>query len=422
MNLRQIQERIEELQALQAAIQKKQQDEAVSKERDEERALWYAQCEREENVKKRAQEEMGALFLIKPSFENALRKKPIEIDQIKALLEEIHKIPFNCLKTSKEINDSIPRRYFYDIGIRTAIKRGDLALLQLLWHDFDEWIPKLYAFKTTTNALFDEEYVDLNALIQAILHKTETCALWLLEQNISPNSLYCTNDSRCKRFCETALTLAIKNGHDLLAKELIKRGAWIGKAYTQNIERWKEGYNGDTWCHEDRRLSEAVDAHFTPLMIAVQKNNEGLVSFFLEQGAFNLESDENRKTMVDLTTDNKIKALLLSHLSHHERLERIHYYNENTLPNEYCCSVSKRIMTRPAKDRNGYYFCQEALLNQCLNNPTDLQGPQGASLTQATLLDLLSLPVDKELQSKCKTFVEQSESVLAPSLTYKKGY
>ena len=420
MSLRQVQEEMAKLQML----AKKLQDEENEKEQ-ERKQNEYVQARAMKQ--QRAKEETEAFLAIKESWDNACEQ--LSIEQIKILLDKIHNIPFNIIEDKNQIEDTNPRRYCYRKGIVSAIKKGNLEVLKLLWDDFYLWIPKLYRFQTTTNALFDKKYCDENALILAICFKQEECALWLLGKGISPNSLYTKQikGTTSRIFHSTALTLAIQLDMVELSKELIRQGAWIGERYTKEIEEWEQQGHHDTggwglgshWI--DRKLPDGFDTQFTPFMFAAYRDNKNLVNFFLEAvGASVLECNKNDKPVISFTSNEEIKQIMRATLANAQRMGLINF-NLEDIPLECRCSATGVIMTRPAKDKYGNYFCQEAVLNACLKNPSQLRGPNRNAITEKQLLDLLSLPVDKERQLKCTQLVEEAESRQDSTLTYKKS-
>lgn len=407
MTTAEIREQITKLQQIVVERQQIEENEKRSKKNEEHLKIL--------EIKKNVHEnEINFLNLMKIEWMQACDSQ--SIDTIKNLLKKIHAVPCYQIETKKEfaeIQSKEPREFLYYYGMSAAFKHDHLELFKFLWDDYKELLPQRYLFEISINdALFATTDKDRNALMCAIDFKSEKCALWLLNQGVDVNSssLIKPKSSNEKELVEdTALSFAIKKNLIELAKQLILKGAWIGKDYTEKLKEWQEkGYHRGRgygqYSYDTRGFKHSFDPVDTPFYLAVVKKNKELVSFFLERHASPLEKcGHGDKAVLDFAIDPDIKRLLLNSLPHSKRFQLLKI--DQAIPTAFKCSRTGRFVNVPAKDTEGKVFCKEAILENCLISPEKNLSRQQI----AEILELLSQPTNINLQQECRDFLEACE-------------
>lgn len=247
-------------------------------------------------------------------------------------------------------------------------------------------------------------------LIYAIQNRKISCASLLIELGADVNvfnteHLTLGNHSvKEDKLLGTALTAAIENNLTNIAIMLCESGANTNVAYKRSVSIWRFPDIGT------RYYAASFDPEMTPFLMAAKYNNFELVDYFLGKG----ENKDNHQTQpaLRLTTDQKIKNLLLDQYTFAERLHHTHFTGD--IPVKLRCFISKTIMTEPVTYEmfgRKITFCKRALqaLNENRRFNGKMIGPTKTEIKLDEYVKILKLKVREDLQKEAREFVEEAE-------------
>lgn len=215
---------------------------------------------------------------------------------VKQLLDENIEIPSGCISYSK-INTFRPEQLD---PINCAILGDHDDILRMLFTS-ENW--------SASNESLQGE------LVEAILLSASRCAIYLINEGISPidepvYSYYRESGSYggpVRKELGQVLGLAIDLDLTEIALLLIQKGADVNQTYGKKEEKYSYTFESSEPYHY-YKLARGMNT--TALILAAEKGNVAVVKALLDRGADAQIRDCNGKTALELTQDDDIIKLL----------------------------------------------------------------------------------------------------------------